>query len=721
MNTFHAFLVIKDMAKNLLLWVFSTLLTGLSWLHDHSAKAAKKEEGIPNPPETYADTIVQQLDEVVVTAFNRRQDLVQIPGALTSVGSVVLQREKPAVNMLPVFRNAPGVFAQQGATNTSRLTIRGTGARVPYATGKIRGYLNEIPLTNASGITFIEDIDPAIIESIQVIKGPAPSVYGAGLGGTIVLNARRPQAHATGVSNAMQLGSFGLLRNVTTLDMVQDRLAASLVYSHTQSDGYRQNNEFRRDAATLVSHFEAGSHTQFTTLLAFSDLKSHIPSSIDSTTYAQQPESAAANWKKTRGYEDSRRALGGLSLSGSYHPRLQIHAGIFGLWHDEKEMRPFDVFYEERYTLGSRLRVVLRQVMGIEGLELSTGGEVFAENYRYSNHENLQGEGIQGEQLTRNREQVASYNLFMQTDGSFGRLNVSGGLNLNYTRRDYRDLFHTGALNRSGVYDYGVMVSPRLAAGYMYYPQQSVFLSLSHGFAPPSLDETLNHDGVINPHIRPEKSWNLELGFRGQAARGRFFYDLTFYQMQVEDLLVALRIAEDEWVGRNAGQSRHRGMESEIHWVVLQETHSATLHEISLRANASIHDYTFIDFVDHDQDFGGNTIPGVPDRIFFTSLYAQSSQGLYLMPAWRYVGSMVMNDANSRHTQSYHTTDITAGYTSTLFGQVHFDLFFQIRNLLDKKYASMILVNAPSFGGAQPRYYYPGLPRHFAVGLKAAL
>jgi len=33
-----------------------------------------------------------------------------------------------------------------------------------------------------------------------------------------------------------------------------------------------------------------------------------------------------------------------------------------------------------------------------------------------------------------------------------------------------------------------------------------------------------------------------------------------------------------------------------------------------------------------------------------------------------------------------------------------------VNNLLDTDYASMILVNAGSFGGNTPRYFYPGLP-----------
>jgi iron complex outermembrane receptor protein len=44
-----------------------------------------------------------------------------------------------------------------------------------------------------------------------------------------------------------------------------------------------------------------------------------------------------------------------------------------------------------------------------------------------------------------------------------------------------------------------------------------------------------------------------------------------------------------------------------------------------------------------------------------------------------------------------------------------------VQNIFDVHYASMLAVNAPSFGGRAPRYYYPGNPRNFYVTLVFAL
>ncbi len=669
-----------------------------------------------------ADSLMRNLDPVVVNAFNRRQDLLQVPGAISSVGNIVIAQENPAVNVLPVFRYVPGVFAQEGATNTSRVIIRGTGARVPYATGKIRAYFNNIPLTDASGITFIEDIDPSILQSIEVIKGPAPSVYGAGLGGTIILNARNPKARKTGISNTTQAGSFGLLRNSTTLDWVGNNNASTLVYSHTQTDGYRENNQLRRDVLTSVNQIDIFDQMPITVLFAYANGKAFIPSSIDSITYVDSPASAAANWNRTKGYEDGARLLGGISAERKLSDQIRLEVSLFTLWQDEKELRPFDVFYQERSTLGTRFRLVHQDFLKQKSLEFSYGGELFRENYLYSNHENIGGEGQQGEQLTDNKELADSYNFFVQTDGEAGYFRFSAGVNANYTQRNYSDLFNLAELSRSGLYDYGLIISPRIALGYQLSSFQSVYTSISHGFSPPSLDETLTTEGFINPDILPEKSWSLEMGSRGKLWQESFFYDISLYRMQVNDLLVAERVGADAWVGKNAGESIHSGVEAEMQWVILQsQSRDQFLSEISIRANATYNNFIFTDFVDRGIDYSGNLIPGVPEFFAFSSLFLEIKQDIYFIPSWQFTGAIAMNDANTRQSDPYQLVGFTLGYKPSFMNKIKLDVFLKGNNVFNEKYASMVLVNAPSFGGSAPRYYYPGMPIYWLGGIKITI
>ena len=44
-----------------------------------------------------------------------------------------------------------------------------------------------------------------------------------------------------------------------------------------------------------------------------------------------------------------------------------------------------------------------------------------------------------------------------------------------------------------------------------------------------------------------------------------------------------------------------------------------------------------------------------------------------------------------------------------------------INNLFDTRYASGIVINARGFGGRDPRFYYPGLPRNYFISLSISI
>ncbi len=661
------------------------------------------------------------LQEVIVEAFNRSRRILDVPGSLSLISSAQIEREKP-VTIVPLLNQAPGVFAHSGALNTSRITIRGIGARVPYSTGKVRAYLNNIPLTNGSGISIVEDIDPAIIDRIELIKGPATSVYGAGLGGTIILTPKKPLLQDRAISNSFHKGSWGLYRNTVSLDTGTDNFGLSLQYNHTQSNGYRQNNQYRRDGFTAISQLNPGDKTDLTVLFAYTSLTAQIPSSIDSLTFITQPASAAQNWLQTRGYEDYDKLLTGISANYTFNNNLSANLSLFSTVNREKEMRPFDVLNENRLSGGTRLKINYSGILAGGSYQILGGGELFTENYWYTSHENIGGLGEKGILISDNSEKISYYNGFAQADIDMHRFNFSAGININSSSTNYMDLLPEENINPSGRYSYGKIVSPRISANYRYLKSNSAFITFSHGFSPPSLSETLTPKGFINPDIKPEISWNIEGGFRGNLLDNTLFYDINIYMMQVKNLLVAERVGEDSWVGKNAGESVHKGIESELQMIIFQSkadnsAHWWQLDHLSISPNITINYFRFTDFIDEGVDYSGKRLPGIPDKVVNAALYGRLQGGLYALINFRRVYNMPMNDANTLFTESYNLTNIKFGYKSKIFRKFHADAFVSAKNIFNKKYASMILVNAPSFNNRPPRYYYPGNPINFSTGI----
>lgn len=55
-----------------------------------------------------------------------------------------------------------------------------------------KAYLNGIPLTDAQGQTMLDDIDFANLGRVDVIRGPASTIYGGGIGGVLNLYTAAP-------------------------------------------------------------------------------------------------------------------------------------------------------------------------------------------------------------------------------------------------------------------------------------------------------------------------------------------------------------------------------------------------------------------------------------------------------------------------------------------------------------------------------------------------
>ncbi|NJO03330.1 MAG: TonB-dependent receptor [Bacteroidia bacterium] len=279
------------------------------------------------------------LSEIVVSAYQSQRSLRETPGSVSIITEQALHRDND-VNLAPVLNRVPGVYMHTGSLNTNRITIRGIGARTPFGTSKIRAYFNEIPLTTGENETTLEDIDLKLIDRIEVIKGPASSLYGASLGGTINLKAERADYQTTSLENETILGSYGLFRNVSSFRRGNDQSNIHLLYSHTDSEGYRENNEYDRESLAAVTQFYPGENSTVTFLGNFIHLRSFIPSSIDSLTFRQNPQAAARNWALTRGYEDYNKLIMGLSYQNYLSDHWELNSSVFANFRRADEPDP---------------------------------------------------------------------------------------------------------------------------------------------------------------------------------------------------------------------------------------------------------------------------------------------------------------------------------------------------------------------------------------------
>ncbi|MEL7002961.1 MAG: TonB-dependent receptor, partial [Bacteroidota bacterium] len=578
------------------------------------------------------------------------------------------------------------------------------------STNRVRAYLNNIPLSTGEGETTIEDIDLNVIDRIEVLKGPASSIYGAGLAGVINLKTTS-SIKSPFVSTDFQVGSYGLVRSVNQLGWGTANSANTITYTNTNSDGYRENNEYDRQSLLVTSNNRISDKSSISFLGQWTDLKSFIPSSINFDTFQESPRSAAPNWLAARGFEDYTTVTLGTTLRSSIRPWIDNSLSIFGSFRNSNEVRPFNTLKESSNTFGFRNLVDLTTRLFNLNPKLTVGIELLRDDYDFS----TQAPDSLQTLISLNNELRTNLNVFINSHWPISdRLILIAGINLNSTQYDLEDLILTDGNDQSGSYEFDNVFSPRLAINYLLKPTISIHASISHGFSPPTLQETLLPDGLINNDIQPETGINYELGSRGDLFDRRLSYDISLYSTDIENLLVARRVDQDQFVGINAGESRHQGIEASLSYEILNDPNERNTLVSTLSFSAVNHE--FVDFIDGDEDFSGNELPGNPSSVFNGIIDYSNSWGLFGNINIQGVGEQRLRDDNILTEDGYILTNIKVGYNQEV-GPLKFTFYTGINNLFDEAYASQILINAGSFGGNAPRYYYPGLPRNYFGGV----
>jgi len=662
--------------------------------------------------DTQKDSITQ-LEEVIIT-----QDAIPKKATGITSSSKIAGRTFERFNPTDIpsaINQISGVYILSGAINTNRITIRGIGARTPYGTNKLRMYFNGIPVTNGTGSSTIEAYDFENLGAVEVIKGPKGTAYGSNLGGAILLDTKASVEDKTLLINSFTMGSYNMLKDNLTFSHSEDGFNLSLSYNHLETDGYRQNSQFQRDGLLLNTRFRTGQKSSVALLVNYIDYTAHIPSSINQADFEEDPTRAASNWLAAQGYEANKYILTGLSHTYQFSEQLQNTTSIFYTYLDHYEPRPFNILDE--FTNGYGLRTRFAGTWG--KADFTFGAEFYRDEYHWGTFENLYEENngngsLAGAQLSDNIEFRRQFNLFgTLTYPITTKFSAQLGLTLNKTHYDFRDLFNQGEANASAERDFDAILLPNLGLNYQL-KNGKIYANISRGFSNPSLEETLTPSGVINPGIAQETGANYELGTEWSLFNKSLSTNITLYRMNVKNLLVAQRVGEDQYIGRNTGETRHQGLELDLQY---QEQLSRTL-TFSPYLSYTLNDHSFVDFVDGDNDYSGNPLTGVPKHRLSSGIDLRHTNGLLLNLTHQFVDEIPLTDANSISSDSFNVFHAKLGYRTSLSSHISLGLNAGINNIFDTNYAQSVLINAVGFGGAQPRYYYPGNARNYFGGVQ---
>ena len=661
------------------------------------------------------DTIV--LPEIILDASPIKNSLQNVASAVSVISSAAINKIDGII-LTPVLNTIPGIFMQQGSLNTNRITIRGIGARSQFGTNRVKAYLDGIPLSSGEGETVIEDIDVASIEKIEIIKGPNSTSFGSGLGGVIHLFSRETPVLESFGKSTTTFGSYGLLQQRLLGGYSDANSNVYSSYSDLQSDGYRANSSFKREAFNLNGKQKITENGNLSFIGIFTRLKAYIPSSLNEKDFVNNPEKAAPTWAAAQGYESYNKFLIGLGHDHQFSDKWSLKSSLFYNFKEGYETRPFDILADKINSVGVRLSINYKDYFFSLPVELSIGTEMAAEQYKYSLYRNLYlsqpGQGsIKGEEFSAIEQNQNYGNYFLQMEfWLLKNLHLETGIAFNTTTYSLDEIFKPNSITQNNTYTFGGIWSPRIGLSYKVGKGKNIYTSVSKGFSVPSVAETLTAEGQINTDLKPETGWNYELGFKGNWFVNQLYTALTLFSTQIENVLVAQRTADDQYVGVNAGSSSHPGIELLVNYTLFE----SSKFQVTPYFSAALNNFKFKDFVDRGIDYSGNQLTGVPDKQLNFGLDVNTKKGFNINMSYRIIGEIPMNDSNTKYCESYSLLDVKANYIFTISKFLRTELNAGVNNALDEKYAASILPNAVGFGVAQPRYFYPGNPINYYGG-----
>ena len=221
------------------------------------------------------------LEHVEITATsNVNKSILYQPISIAKITGPELRRGTGLFLDDAIQTNAPGVtMNRRSVSGGQQLSIRGYGNGSRGTRGissnfdgqGYKVYLNGIPVTDAEGITTLDDIDFASIGNVEITKGPAGTLYGLAIAGAVNLSTVKPEKGKTSIGQEVLVGSYGLRRYTTQFEMGKDRSSVLINYGHQTTDGYTIHNKSEKDFVNFVGDFQPNEKQSISTYLGYSN------------------------------------------------------------------------------------------------------------------------------------------------------------------------------------------------------------------------------------------------------------------------------------------------------------------------------------------------------------------------------------------------------------------------------------------------------------------
>lgn len=663
----------------------------------------------------YMETDYQMLNSLTVVGYDNSRKLSEIAGSYAINSKLTIDKFNDE-SLVRSMNTLPGIRFEERSPSSYRVSIRGNLLRAPFGVRNVKVYWNDIPYTDPTGNTPLNLLDMNNIGKIETIKGPAGSIYGAGIGGVLNIYSDVAQIAPLSADISYTAGFYGYHKVSANLNTGNAENRFSVRYAKQKGDGYRDHTNFDREVIQMSGTFYTSEKRTLAAQVLYSDLFYQTPGGLNKEQYDENPQQARPGAAAKNSSIDHQNFMLGLVQNYEWNDKVKNTTSIF-LTNGVKE-NPFINNYEleKLKSYGGRTSFGFNTELGTMPTLFTAGAEINYGDFHASNHGNVDGHA----DTLRYEDELKSLQsfVFLQADVNLSKkwiLNL--GASLNYLRYDINRLKDV-----AGDTSYQIMrkfqpeFMPRVGIVGRLNNMLSVHGSISSGFSPPTTEEIRTSDGGINEDLEAEKGINYEIGLRGNSENEKLFYDLTTFWMQQKETIVSKTTEFGSVIFENAGSTSQLGLELLLGYSIIKNP-ANVISLLSIQTAYTHHDFTFKDYVKRSRgenvDYSGNELTGTAGNISVTSLDLQTNFNLYFNLTYNFTDKIPLNDANSVYSDSYQLMTVKAGWKKKIKQKHMVEVFLGVDNLLNEKYSLGNDLNA--FG---QRYYNPSPERNYYGGIK---
>ena len=664
------------------------------------------------------------LEEIVVTARRRAENLQEIPESVSVLSSETIENAR-VDNLREVTGLVPNLSLFHGEQSfragVIQLVVR--GVTTPQN--------GEAPMSFVvDGVTIPEidfiNQDLFDIESIQVLRGPQGALYGRGaLGGAVLINTKQPTNEFSGfIKGSYEEGDDFRLKAGISGPIIADTLFFKLSGSFTDRDGLINNttldNEVDFKESTILrgglkylvnddvtvdwnfNYLDSDIGGGIFSIEPLADLNRNFEDSVDQSVLGENARDIFETSIKIE-WDLGFVTLTSISAYAIVDDELISDADFSSdvLW-AQRNATSIDSYTQEvRLTSADDQR--FRWILGGFYQDRSKEFEFdFADDVGRTSGDFPQRFDVAFEQ--RDNTDSTAIGIFAQVNYDItDQLELTGALRYDRDSRDFQDPRDPGTKTSKSFDE----LQPKVSLAYDWSEDLLFYVSYSHGFRSGGFNEIGFGSGEFGgpPTVyKPENSDSIEGGLKATFFDGRMTFNTAVFHNQLENNQFTSFDVESFTLGiLGINEAEVTGMELEIA--------ARPVDGLDLSFGLGVSD-TKIEDYDGTGVNDGNKIPFVPDYTLNASAQytwrLHDDTNVISRIDYSRSGELSFNQENFAKSENTDTINLSLGLKTP-----HWTLVGYVKNVTDERSPVDYFDDTPGFGARSPN-----APRAFGVELR---